>query len=97
MENNDRKKNDGISPLKIVLGGVVCLVVVGAIFCPEETKKILNNINVVLGEVQKGVTTLEKISESASNTSKNAQMICNNFCQIGYEDFSKYKDFNFAN
>ena len=97
MKNNDKKEHNGISPLRILVGGAVCLVVVGAIFCPEETKKILNNINAVLVKVQKIATTVEKISESASNTSKNAQMIYNNVYQISYEDFSKYKDFNFAN
>ena len=97
MENNDIKRYDGISPLKIGLGGGLSLVFGGAIFFPKETSEILDNIIDVLGKVQKVATTVEKISESASNTSKNAQMIYNNAYQIGYEDFSKYKDFNFVN
>ena len=66
MENNDIKRYDGISPLKIGLGVCLSLVFGGAIFFPKEISEILDNIIDVLGKVQKVATTVEKISESAS-------------------------------
>lgn len=75
---------------KVILYGGISLLVLGAIFCPEDTKRFLDRI-------REFMDLIEKISVSAKNITENVKVTRDNVNCICCEDLQEWKDFNFAN
>ena len=63
--------NTNISTGETILYTGISLLVFGAMFCPEDTERVLNN-------VVKYTNIIEKISVSARNTTENAKIAYDN-------------------
>lgn len=77
MENK-KPDNTNISTGEIILYATISLLVLGAIFYPEDTKRVLNNVV----ECMNGI---EKVSVSVKNTTENAKIAYDNMNYICHQ------------
>jgi len=77
MENK-KPDSTNISTGEIILYASISLLVFGAIFYPEDTKRVLNNVV----ECMNGI---EKVSVSAKNTTENAKIAYDNMNYICHQ------------
>lgn len=77
MENK-KPDNTNMSTGEIILYASISLLVLGAIFYPEDTKRVLNNVV----ECMNGI---EKVSVSVKNTTENAKIAYDNMNYICHQ------------
>ena len=77
MENK-KPDNTNISTGEIILYATISLLGLGAIFYPEDTKRVLNNVV----ECMNGI---EKVSVSVKNTTENAKIAYDNMNYICHQ------------